>query len=252
MFFSRRVPSRGEARSGVIRSCTRLCRETFARLWYGFDVQPNPKYDGNQESATVSRPSLHSERRNLTRQRLIEASVEKFSELGYHSTRIEDIVDAAGASRSTFYLHFNSKVDIVHELLAIVEPEAIKIFARLGEMESVSRESLYGTIAEFVDFYARHRMAMRAIEDAIAIDHDVEAVYQPAVQRLAEGLARHLGSGQEGKHNDAQLRATLLIVQLERFCFMWIVRGGWDLDHDQTISSITDIWWREIRAQDTR
>jgi hypothetical protein len=27
---------------------------------------------------------------------------------------------------------------------------------------------------------------------------------------------------------------------------MWIVRGGWDLDRKRTISSISDIWWREI------
>lgn len=219
-------------------------------MWYGLRVQPSSNYDADRESATVSRPSLQSERKNLTRQRLIEAALEKFSELGYYSTRVEDIAEAAGASRSTFYLHFNSKVDIVHELVATVEPEALDIFSRLGEMEAVSRENVYGTIAEFVDFYSQHRMAMRAIEDAIAIDRDVEAVYQPAVQRLAEGLASHLGAGQDDKRDDTQLRATLLIVQLERFCFMWIVRGGWDLDREHTISSITDIWWREIRAQD--
>ena len=50
------------------------------------------------------------------------------------------------------------------------------------------------------------------------------------------------------EHEDARLRATLLIVQLERFCFMWIVRGGWSLDRERTISSIAGIWWREIRA----
>lgn len=211
-------------------------------------MQPNSIREDDQESTNSSRPSLHSEHRSLTRQRLIDAALEKFSELGYYSTRIEDIVGAAGASRSTFYLHFGGKVDIVHELVAMVEPEAQEIFARLGEMEKVSRESLYETIAEFVDFYGRHRMAMRAIEDAIAIDREVEAVYQPGISRLAEGLAKHLGSGQGEDRDNAQLRATLLIVQLERFCFMWIVRGGWDLDREHTISSIADIWWREVCA----
>lgn len=204
--------------------------------------------EGSQEPAVGRRASLRSEHRSLTRRRLIEAALERFGELGYYSTSIGDIAGAAGTSRSTFYLHFNSKVDIVHELMADVEPEAVEIFARLGKMENVSRESLYATIAEFVDFYIQHRTAMRTIEDAIAIDRGVEAVYQPGVSRLAEGLARHLGSGPDGERDYARLRASLLIVQLERFCFMWIVRGGWDLDREQTISSIADIWWREIRA----
>ncbi|MDP9457021.1 MAG: hypothetical protein M3Q60_14875 [Actinomycetota bacterium] len=89
---------------------------------------------------------------------------------------------------------------------------------------------------------------MRAIEDAIAVDREVEAVCQPTVSRFTEGPARHLGRGRDEEKDDAQLRATLIIIQLERFCFMWIVRGGWNLNRDRTISSITDIWWREIRA----
>lgn len=211
-------------------------------------MHPNSTREGSQGPANGRRPSLHSEHKSLTRQRIIEAALEKFSELGYYSTRIEDIAEAAGSSRSTFYLHFSGKVEVVHELVAMVEPDATEIFARLGEMESVSWESLYATIAEFVDFYARHSMYMRAIEDAIAIDREVEALYQPGVSRLAEGLARHLGPGRDDEQDNAQLRATLLVVQLERLCFMWLVRGGWDLDREHTISSIADIWWREVCA----
>lgn len=206
-------------------------------------------YSGEWTGAAIeSRPSLHSEHRSLTRSRLIEAGLEKFTEFGYHATRIEDIASAAGTSRSTFYLHFTGKIGIVHELIARVEPEAEEIFARFHEIDAVSWEGMYGIISEFVEFYTRHRKAMRAIEDAIAVDREVEAVYQPTISRFAEGLAKHLGRGGNGKGDNAQLRATLLIVQLERFCFMWLVRGGWNLDREQTISSITDIWWREIRA----
>ncbi len=136
----------------------------------------------------------------------------------------------------------------MHELIAVVEPEAEAIFARLDNLESPSWEDLRDTIAEIVDFYTRHKKAMRAIEDAIAVNREVEAVYQPTISRFAEGLARHFGRGRDAMEDDARLRATVLLVQLERFCFMWLVRGGWNLDRDWTISSITDIWWREIRA----
>lgn len=194
------------------------------------------------------RRTIHGERKGLTRRLLIEAALERFNDLGYHATRIEDIVGAAGASRSTFYLHFKGKIDVIHELIAVVAPEADAIFARLADLESPSWEDIRDTIAEFVEFYARHRKAMRAIEDAIAVDREAEAVYQPTISRFAEGLARHMAPEGDQGREDARLRATLLIVQLERFCFMWIVRGGWNLDRERTISSITDIWWREIRA----
>ncbi len=227
------------------RRCRALRRVGYVTV---LDVGRRAIHEGDRGSETGNPPSLHSEHRNLTRTRLVGAALEKFNELGYHATRIEDIAGAAGASRSTFYLHFNGKIAIVHELIAIVTPEAEEIFARLDALESVSRESLHDTITEFVEFYTRHGRAMRAIEDAIAVDREVEAVYQPTISRFAEGLAKHLRRGSDEQGDNAQLRATLLIVQLERFCFMWIVRGGWSLDREQTISSITDIWWREIRA----
>ncbi len=90
-------------------------------------------------------------------------------------------------------------------------------------------------IAEFVAFYTRHKKATSAIKDAIAVDRGVEAVCQPTISRFAEGLARHLGRGRDEEKDDAQLRTTLMIVQLERFCFMWIMRDGWNLDRGRTI-----------------
>lgn len=219
------------------------------RLWYGLEMARESIHEESGRGPDVDRRrSIHGEHKSLTRRLLIEAALERFNDLGYHSTRIEDIVGAAGASRSTFYLHFKGKIDIIHELVAIVEPEAEEIFARFDDVEQVSWEGLRDTIVTFVDFYTRHRKAMRAIEDAIAVDREAEALYQPTISRFAEGLAKHMDRERDEEREDAKLRATLLIVQLERFCFMWIVRGGWNLDRERTLSSITDIWWREIRA----
>ena len=71
---------------------------------------------------------------------------------------------------------------------------------------------------------------------------------QPTISRSAEGLAKHVDRERGEGHDDAKLRATLLLVQFERFCSVWVVRGGWNLDRERTVSCITDMWWREIRA----
>ncbi|MDP9438660.1 MAG: TetR/AcrR family transcriptional regulator [Actinomycetota bacterium] len=84
---------------------------------------------------------------------MIEAAVERVRELGYRATRIEGIVGAAGVRRSTFYLHFKGKIDILHELIAVVEPEAVAIFAPLADSEFPSWRDLRDTFAGFVKFY---------------------------------------------------------------------------------------------------
>ncbi len=101
----------------------------------------------------------------------------------------------------------------IPELLHALEPE---LFRR-----RVRGRTFATAIAKLVDFYLRHKNAMRAIEDAIAVDLEVEAVCQPTVSRFADRLVtRRLGRGRDEEKDDARLRTTLLIVQLKRFCFM--------------------------------
>lgn len=51
--------------------------------------------------------------KELTRARLVEASMVCFSENGYTKTTVDDIAESAGVTRATFYLHFGSKADLL-------------------------------------------------------------------------------------------------------------------------------------------
>jgi AcrR family transcriptional regulator len=65
--------------------------------------------DGRSARAAVMR----QERRRA----VLDASLRVFSERGYHATRVSDLIAAAGIARGTFYLYFESKNAIFHELL---------------------------------------------------------------------------------------------------------------------------------------
>jgi TetR/AcrR family transcriptional regulator, transcriptional repressor for nem operon len=47
-----------------------------------------------------------------TRQRLADAGLDQFHRKGYNGTSVQDLVDAAGAPKGTFYNHFRSKEDL--------------------------------------------------------------------------------------------------------------------------------------------
>jgi AcrR family transcriptional regulator len=55
--------------------------------------------------------------RESRRRGVLDASLRVFSEKGYHATRISDLIEAAGIARGTFYIYFESKNAIFHELL---------------------------------------------------------------------------------------------------------------------------------------
>lgn len=57
--------------------------------------------------------ALREERRS----QILDATRRVFAEKGYHAGSINDIIEAAGIARGTFYLHFESKRAVLDELL---------------------------------------------------------------------------------------------------------------------------------------
>src|SRR5947199_8427663 len=51
------------------------------------------------------------------RHQVLGCAREVFADRGYHATKVEDIVRAAGIARGTFYLYFQDKRSIFAELL---------------------------------------------------------------------------------------------------------------------------------------
>lgn len=63
------------------------------------------------------RAARASGQRRARRDQILRAAERVFAEKGFHAASISDVIDAAGISRGTFYLYFDSKRVIFSELL---------------------------------------------------------------------------------------------------------------------------------------
>lgn len=52
---------------------------------------------------------MHTRRTEGFHERLLEAGVALFAEMGYHGTGVKDIVERAGVPKGSFYSYFDSK-----------------------------------------------------------------------------------------------------------------------------------------------
>ncbi|MEF2966613.1 TetR/AcrR family transcriptional regulator [Paenibacillus sp. M1] len=59
-----------------------------------------------------------SPRRNRTKEHFKSSFIKLIKEKGYHAVTVTDIVDDAAYNRSTFYVHYQDKIDLAEELLA--------------------------------------------------------------------------------------------------------------------------------------
>lgn len=72
-----------------------------------------------------------AERRDATRERLIDAARAIFAEKGYAAASVEDIAAAAGHTRGGFYSNFRDKADVLFELLRRDQDEAAAALQRI-------------------------------------------------------------------------------------------------------------------------
>lgn len=98
-------------------------------------------------------------RRGLrTRDSIVDHALRLFRDFGFHGTSMDAIAQAVGGSRATVYQYFESKDDILLELLAECEPAVLAHAQRLGPLGPTSTgvKHLQGWLDELAELYDRY------------------------------------------------------------------------------------------------
>jgi len=105
------------------------------------------------------------------REQILQAATRLFRERGYHATSVRDIADAVGIQGGSLYAHFESKDDVLWD---IVNQSADAFFAALDPVMNSNRDTV-----------AKLRDAIIAHVGVITRDLDAAAVYTTEWRHLA-------------------------------------------------------------------
>ncbi|MGE5282786.1 MAG: TetR/AcrR family transcriptional regulator [Chloroflexota bacterium] len=134
-----------------------------------------------ERKLTPGRRLPHEEVARNQRERLFAALVAVVAEKGYEATRVADLLELSGVSRSAFYEHFQDKEEcLLGALDEFVAPAARMVVDRgdeppSRELELAAFESVIGLIVDqapaarlcFVETYAAGPRAVEAIDKAL-------------------------------------------------------------------------------------
>lgn len=195
----------------------------------------------------VGGTTLRAAQRDSTRRSLIRAAALCFRRRGFAATTVEEIARAAGTTRTTFYMHFRGKGDIVNALVESVGRDTETI---LGQLEAAvatgRRDDLRGWIASAFDFWERAASVARAEEEAATLHPDVQVRrarnFELGVAAVARGLEAAGVADQAGR----SARAILAYSQLQNLFHRWL-RVGWDVSRDEVVEVMADMWWAAFR-----
>ena len=76
--------------------------------------------------------SLRRDRKAQTREKLLNAAAEVFGEQGIATGKVEDIAARSGVSRQTFYFHFESREQVLVEIMRRQESRMLDEYERLA------------------------------------------------------------------------------------------------------------------------
>jgi TetR/AcrR family fatty acid metabolism transcriptional regulator len=114
------------------------------------------------------RHGKHEDRRN----HILDAAFTVFIENGVHNSKMEDIARAAGYGKSTLYEYFDSKDEILSELMRVKFVDRYKRIAEEAEREPTPSDKLKSFLIGELDMFTEYRGKER-IEGLLMSDPEI-------------------------------------------------------------------------------
>ena len=194
-----------------------------------------------------------AQRRADVRARLL-AIVEQLLASGdsFASISVERLVSEASISRSTFYVYFEDKGDLLRAWFAQVLEELEDAAESWWKLDGdATAADLHTALAEIVHAYRPHTTLMAAVFDTAAYDATVRDEVSTMMARNCAGLRTHIKRGQEEGWIDPNLLAAetaeWLTWMAERGQHQ-MVRGADDAETERLIDAYAAIVWNTLYA----
>ncbi|GAA1059687.1 TetR/AcrR family transcriptional regulator [Agromyces bracchium] len=161
-----------------------------------------------------------------TRRRILEAAEHVFAEHGYTESSVSRITERAGVGQGTFYLYFDSKLDVFDELVEDLN-QRVRHAMSEGARGATSRlEAEREGFAAFFRFTAEHPALYRVVREAEFVSPGALRLhYTRIVEGYIDGLRQAQLDG-EISDIDPTVAAWALMGIGEMIGMRWVLWGN--------------------------
>lgn len=205
--------------------------------------------------AVSSRPLQppREERRALLARHFVNV-VEPLLEAGesYADVSVERLIKAVDISRSTFYVYFDDKGDLLGAMAADVTEDLAQAGAAWFDLPiDASKRDLRAALSRLFETYRRHQTLLGAITESAAYDPRVRAQHLALVERAVDGLQDHIRAHQKAgaaaPDLDPRRTAQWLTWMYERALYQ-LVGQATPNEAKRLLDAATDLIWRALYA----
>ena len=166
---------------------------------------------------------------------------------------VERLVAEADVSRSTFYVYFEGKGDLLCAWFGEINSELEEAASSWWELgPGITYDDLHRAVDRVVRSYRPHTTLMAAMYDTAVYDPAVRDLVNDMMSRNIASLRKHIRTGQENGFVDEDLlpgqTAAWLTWMAERGLHQ-LVRGSSDAEVERLIDAYAVIIWNTLYAQ---
>lgn len=187
---------------------------------------------------------ISSGRRQRTREAIVAAAAKALVERGPQALTVDDILEASGVARATFYKHFADKHEVTREVITRMWRRAADRYAGFSAGPPHTRASLRAWMEETAQTWREHYREVAALLREMPAE-----VVQASDGYLDDFAGLLVGDGGQWRcaQCEAKIRAGLLIGQLER-AMLDLCRGSWPVPEPALLDTLTVLWLQALRA----
>jgi AcrR family transcriptional regulator len=192
---------------------------------------------------------------DLTEQRLLREAEALLAERPLNSIGIDEIAQAAGLSRSSFYFYFTSREAL---LLTLGERAQDEVFASanawLNRTDEPPAEAIARALAENLGLWRRHGPVLRALHDASNTDEQTDAMRLAIARRFVDATAAQIERERDagvapGAPPDARRLAVILTGMNDRAFYDASLRPPSRRRDQELVQALTTVWLRAVYRQ---
>ncbi|WP_433825628.1 TetR/AcrR family transcriptional regulator [Actinoplanes sp. CA-015351] len=187
--------------------------------------------------------NLRETQKLMTRRLLLDHGLALFRAKGYAAATVDEIAASAGTTRTTFYLHFPSKAqlmqalldEVIEKLIGIDDPPLAEVVER-GERPLVEE-----WLNRKFDQWPPIAPYLTAAYQAAAIEPEINAALTKWFDSTTSAMHDGLNQADRFDANTRHVRSMLAFGQFEYVARRWF-ESGWTFDRATTLTTITDSW----------
>jgi AcrR family transcriptional regulator len=182
---------------------------------------------------------------------IMEIALSIFADKGYHATSVDDIIEAAGIARGTFYLHFKGKRDILDRMidnyLSSFYTQITPLDISMDKPAEVIKK-MYLDIAGVLMKMKEVRLFTRLmLREVVGLDRlfleKMERFFDDVIVMSAGYIKKAQDEGKVITSIDAMSTSLCIVGAVKEILYHWAVLQK-DIDMEKAISSAVDLFFR--------